>query len=361
MVTSLTEFSVSNMLGAVTTAISQSQPAGTPAHSWRLPAEWEPHERCLMAWPTRREIWGEYFDEVKADYARLARTIARFEPLQMIANPRDAFEASSLCGPTVSILELTIDDSWARDSGPIFLVDDRGGRTASAWRFTAWGGKYTPHDQDALLARRVAEHLRFPVTSSDVALEGGAILSDGQGTIITTETCLLNRNRNPGLSKTEIGAELKRVFFANKIIWLPGDPTETETDGHIDGLMALTAPARALFEAIDDPIDPRFEIMRENRRALELQTDARDRRFEIVPIAEASRNTQIGERYCRSYVNFYIANGAVVAPSYGQPTDGDVETALRIAFPDRTIVMLPIGKIAVGGGGFHCITQQLPS
>ena len=150
------------------------------------------------------------------------------------------------------------------------------------------------------------------------------------------------------------------MFCASKIIWLPGDPTETETDGHIDGLMALAAPARALFEAVDDSTDPRFEIMRENRRALELQADARGRRFEIVPIAEASRKTEIGERYCRSYVNFYIANGAVVAPSYGQPTDGDVETALRDAFPDRTIVMLPIGKIAMGGGGFHCITQQLP-
>ena len=145
------------MLGSVTTTASPTESTLAAAGPWRLPAEWESHAHCLMAWPTRREIWGEHFAEVKADYARLARTIARFEPLQMIANPRDAFEVSSLCGPTVSILELTIDDSWARDSGPIFLVDDRGGRTASAWRFTAWGGKYTPHDQDALLARRVAE------------------------------------------------------------------------------------------------------------------------------------------------------------------------------------------------------------
>lgn len=314
-----------------------------------------------MAWPTRREIWGEYFAEVKTDYARLARTIAQFEPLQMVALPADAAEARRLCGSAVSILELAIDDSWARDSGPIFLVDDRGGRAASAWRFTAWGGKYTPHDQDALLARRVAEHLQFPVINSEVVLEGGAILSDGQGTILTTETCLLNANRNPGLGKAAIDAELMRVFGATKIIWLPGDPTDTETDGHIDGLMSLAAPARALFEAVGDPTDPRFEIVRENHRALELQTDACGRAFDIVPIAEASRSTELGERYCRSYVNFYIANGAILAPSYGQPTDADVEATLRAVFPDRTIVMLPIGKIALGGGGFHCITQQLPA
>ena len=349
------------MLCAVTTNALPDELAVAAAGPWRLPAEWEQHERCLMAWPTRREIWGEHFAEVKADYARLARTIAQFEPLQMVANSADAAEAHRLCGSSVSILELPIDDSWARDSGPIFLVNNRGDRAASAWRFTAWGGKYTPHDQDALLADRIAAHLHLPVITSEVALEGGAILSDGQGTILTTETCLLNSNRNPGLSKAELEAELKRVFRAIKIIWLPGDPTETETDGHIDGLVSLAAPARALFEAVDDSADPRYDIVRENRRALELQTDARGRRFDIVPIPEASRNTELGERYCRSYVNFYIANGAVLAPSYGQPTDADVEATLRSAFPDRTIVMLPIGRIAIGGGGFHCITQQLPA
>jgi agmatine deiminase len=200
-----------------------------------------------------------------------------------------------------------------------------------------------------------------PVATSELALEGGAVLVDGEGTLVTTETCLLNPNRNPGLSRAEVDTELKRVLGVSKVVWLPGDPLETETDGHIDGLMAFAAPARALFEVNDDRADPRYEILRENRRALELATDARGRRFEILPIGEADRSAEIGSRYCRSYVNFYIANGAVIAPAYGLPSDAAVATTLAGAFPDREIVMLPIGWIAIGGGGFHCVTQQEPA
>jgi agmatine deiminase len=326
-----------------------------------MPAEFERHAATWMAWPSRPAIWGDYFEEVKSDYARLARTIAQFEPLRMVAAPPDAEEARTVCGPAVSVVELPIDDSWARDSGPIFLVDPDGALAASAWRFTAWGHKYHPHDQDALLGRRIAAYLDVPLVTSELALEGGAILVDGEGTLVTTETCLLNANRNPGLSRGEVDAELKRVFGVRKIIWLPGDPLETETNGHIDGLMAFTAPGRALLEVNPDTADPRFEILRENRRALELATDARGRRFEILPIVEADRSTEIGERYCRSYVNFCIVNGAVIAPAYQRASDDEVAAVLGAAFPDRRIVMLPIGRIATGGGGFHCVTQQQPA
>jgi agmatine deiminase len=326
-----------------------------------MPAEFEPHAATWMAWPTRRELWGEHVAAVKADFARLATTIARFEPVRMVACAIDAAEARAMCGAGVSVIEFPIDDSWARDAGPIFLLDERGALVASAWRFTAWGHKYQPYDQDALLGRRIAAYLNVPVATSDLALEGGAVLVDGEGTLVTTETCLLNPNRNPGLSRAEVDAELQRVLGVRKVIWLPGDPLETETDGHIDGLMAFAAPARALLEVNDDASDPRFEILRENRRALELATDARGRRFEILPIGEADRSTAVGNRYCRSYVNFYIVNGAVIAPVYQRPSDAGVAALLRAAFPDRQVVMLPIGKIAVGGGGFHCVTQQQPA
>ena len=329
--------------------------------SHRMPAEFERHDATWMAWPARREIWGSLFTQVKDDYASLAKTIARFEPIRMVANPSDAEEARRLCGSAVSVVEIPIDDSWSRDSGPVFLLDQRGGLAAAAWRFTAWGHKYSPNDEDALLARRIAARLGVPVSSSDLALEGGAILADGQGTLITTESCLLNANRNPGLRKAEVEAELIRVLGVQKVIWLPGDPTETETDGHIDGLMALSAPGRALFEVNEDAMDARFEILRENRRALELATDARGRKFDITPIEEVDRALSVGERYCRSYVNFYIVNGGVIAPAYGVASDARVESVLRGAFPDRAVVMLPIGAIAVGGGGFHCITQQQPA
>jgi agmatine deiminase len=340
-----------------------ANPAGAsaPPPLRRMPAEFEPHSATWMAWPSRPDLWRERLATVKSDYARLAQTIARYEPLNMVASPADAADARLHCGPSVSIIEIPIDDSWARDSGPIFLTDSRHALTASAWRFTAWGGKHSPFDQDAQLAPRVAAHLGIPVVSSSMALEGGAILVDGEGTLLTTESCLLNPNRNPGLGKTEVEAELKRVLGIAKVVWLPGDPLETETDGHIDGLVALFAPGRALVEFNDDPNDPRAEILRENRRALELQTDARGRRFEIVPIEEADRSTSVGDRYCRSYVNFYIVNGAVIAPVYELPSDERVAATLRRVFPDREVIMLPIGAIAVGGGGFHCVTQQQPA
>lgn len=325
-----------------------------------MPAEFEPHAATWMAWPSRPEIWGNDFAAVKDDYARLARTIARFEPLMMAASPAATAEARRICGDSVRVVEIPIDDSWARDSGPTFLIDAQGSLIATAWTFNAWGRKYHPHDQDALFARRVAAHLQVPVAASPMVLEGGGIFSDGEGTLVTTETCLLNPNRNPGLSKAEVEAELRRMLGVRTIIWMPGDPTELETNGHIDGLMAFTAPGKALMEEISDSSDERFEILRENRRALELAVDAKGRRLELMSIEEADASIAIGPRYCRSYVNFYTVNGAVIAPAYGIATDSRVEATLKRAFPGREVIMLPIGAIATGGGGFHCITQQQP-
>lgn len=325
-----------------------------------MPAEFEPHAATWMAWPSRPEIWGDDFGAVKNDYARLARTIARFEPLMMAASPAAAAEARRICGDSVSIVEIPIDDSWARDSGPTFVIDAQGGVLATAWTFNAWGGKYHPHDQDALFARRVAAHLRVPVVTSPMVLEGGGIFSDGEGTLVTTETCLLNTNRNPHMSKAEVELELRRMLGVHTIIWLPGDPTERETNGHIDGLMAFTAPGKALIEEVADSADERFDILRENRRALELAVDAKGRRLELLSIEEADPSIAVGSRYCRSYVNFYIVNGAVIAPAYGIAADARIEATLTRAFPGRSVIMLPIGTIATGGGGFHCITQQQP-
>jgi len=346
----------------VTESVARSSAAlfDAAAFGWRMPAEFEPHAATWMAWPCRDSIWGEDLAAVKRDYARLARTIAGFEPLMMVAPPHLAEEAQRECGPPVQVIVLPIDDSWTRDSGTTFLVNDRGGLLATAFTFNAWGSKYHPHAEDAQLARRIAGHLQVPVAESPMVLEGGSIFSDGQGTLLTTESCLLHPNRNPGMSKAEIETELKRMLGVRTVIWLPGDPTEVETNGHIDGLVTLAAPARALVEQIEDSTDPRFEILRENRRALEKCVDARGRHFEIATIEEAGAEISRGSRYCRSYANYYVLNGAVIAPAYGLASDARVEAVLRDAYPDRSIVMLPIGSIAVGGGGFHCITQQQP-
>jgi agmatine deiminase len=327
------------------------------ALDYRMPAEFEPHAATWMAWPCRPEIWGDNLAGVKQDYARLARTIAAFEPLMMVARPADADEARRVCGPEIRVVEMPIDDSWIRDSGPTFITNGRS-LLATAWRFNAWGNKYQPHAEDAQLAPRLAAGISTPVVFSDLVLEGGSILSDGQGTLLTTESCLLHANRNPSLGKTAIELELKRMLGARKVVWLPGDPTEKETDGHIDGLLAFVAPGSVLIETIEDTADPRYEVLRENRRALELATDAKNRSFRLWPIEEAEPGP--GPRYCRSYVNFYIVNGAVIAPAYGGASDQRVEALLQGLYTNRKVVMLPIGSIAVGGGGFHCVTQQQP-
>jgi agmatine deiminase len=315
-----------------------------------------------MGWPERESIWHGHIEAARDDYAKVARAIARFEPLTMLADPRHAADASSRCGPTVRVVALPLDDSWLRDSGPTFVLDAAGKRAASVFTFNAWGAKCRPFDKDAQIGAQVAALAAAPAFSSDLVVEGGGFLSDGEGTLITAESCVLNPNRNPGRTKAEADAELRAMLGVRKVIWLPGDVTDNATDGHVDGYVAFIRPAAVLFEEVADPADPRFPIMAENRRILESETDARGRRFELVPIAEAPRTAvPAGEDiYCRSYVNFYLANGAVIAPAYGIAEDAAVQDTLRRAYPDRQVVCLELRDLFRGGGGIHCITQQEP-
>ena len=327
---------------------------------YTMPAEWAPHAGCWMAWPKRAELWRDHLEGACADYVRVGQAIAARERLTMIADPADAVEARRRCGPWIRVLSMPIDDSWLRDSAPTFLSDRAGGRAAAAFTFNAWGNKYHPHDQDATLGERIAELARLPLYRSKLVVEGGGFLSDGEGTLITAETCVLNPNRNPGWTKAEAEAELRAMLGVQKVIWLPGDVMDTETDGHVDGFLAYVRPATVLCETVADPADPRYPIMAENRRVLESETDARGRRFNLLPIAEAPRSA-VPEGICRSYVNFYIANGAVIAPAYGIAEDEAVAETLRRAYPDRSIVPVALGDLFRGGGGIHCITQQEPA
>ncbi len=331
------------------------------AGGYMMPAETAEHAACWMAWPTRRELWGERMAAIKAEYALVAQTIARFEPLIMVAGPQDEAEARKLCGPTVKVVVVEIDDSWMRDAGPTFLINGAGETALVDWRFNAWGGKYHPYAADARLKRQLAARLNLPIIETGLITEGGAILSDGEGTIFTTESCLLNPNRNAGMSKKEIERELIRCLNAEKVVWMPGDPTETETDGHIDGLASIARPGLIVVETAAGPGDPRQEILRENRRSLELQTDAKGRSFELIEIGEAQDCGADDPRFSRSYVNFYIANGAVIMPSYGTYSDEPARQAVAAAFPDRQVVQLKLDALPYGGGNLHCITQQQPA
>ncbi len=328
-----------------------------------MPAEWAPHARCWMAWPQRLELWREHLEAAREDYLRVAQAIARFEPVTMIADPGQAADARRRCGPSIHVLSMPIDDSWLRDSAPTFIVDAKGARAAAAFTFNAWGNKYQPHDKDATLGGRIASAAELPVYRSKLVVEGGGFLSDGEGTLITAETCVLNPNRNPGWSKADAEAELRAMLGVHKVIWLPGDVEDTETDGHVDGYISLVKPATVLCEVVADPADPRFAIMAENRKVLQTETDARGRKFDMLAIAEAPRSAVPAgaQGYCRSYVNFYIANGAVVAPAYGIAEDAAVLDTLQRAYPDRTVVQVALKNLFRGGGGIHCITQQEPA
>lgn len=329
--------------------------------AYTMPAETEPHEACWMAWPARKELWGNRFEEVKSDYAVVARTIARFEPVIMVARPEQWIEAATICGPTINILQGQIDDSWMRDSGPTFLRGAKAGLAIADWGFNAWGGKYEPHSADAALKRRIAEHLGSPLASSKLVAEGGAILSDGEGTILTTESCLLNPNRNPGMSKAEIEGELLSALGAEKVVWLPGNPDETETDGHVDCIACIVSPGQVMMADPATASDESRAMIEANRAALLAQTDARGRRFRLLDIPAAPRIDREDARHQPTYINFYIANGGVIMPGHHDPSDEPARQAVASAFPDREVVQLFLDALPYGGGSIHCITQHQPS
>ena len=326
-----------------------------------MPAEWQRHERCWMAWPCRAEVWGDRLEGTKRGYAAVAKAISAFEPVTMLVRPEDAKQARSMLAENIDILEMPIDDSWTRDSGPSFVIDGKGGLAGIDFRFNAWGDKYQPHDQDALMARRIIDHLDVPRFASQLTAEGGGITVDGEGTLITTDSCFLNTNRNPGWSKQEVEQELKRLLGVAKVIWIPGDVDETETDGHVDGIAAFVRPGLVLMERSPDPAAPIAEVMEENIDAMKGATDAKGRPIELAFIEEAQSAAEDGTRFCRSYVNSYIANGGVVVPCYGIPEDEPARDVFQTLFPDRKVVQVPVGDIAIGGGGIHCITQQQPA
>jgi len=321
-----------------------------------MPAEWQTHARCWMAWPCRE---GFNSEATCRNYAEVAKVISSFEPVSMVVHPRDREMAQAVLGNDIECVEIPIDDGWFRDNGPNFLITDHGDVAAACFAFNAWGGNYEPFDDDAQAGPRLLSQLGLRMFQSEMTAEGGGITVDGEGTLITTETCFLNPNRNPGWSKGEVEAELCRMLGVTKVIWIPGDPYEDETNGHVDGLAAFVAPGRVLVEAALDRAHPRYDILMENRRALEGQTDAMGRALDLIFIEDAWQ-CDGGGRFCTSYINSYIANGAVIVPSYGLPADDRARAIYQQLFPQREVVSLRIDDIAPGGGGIHCITQQQP-
>lgn len=335
----------------------------TPAdHGFKMPAEWAPHTRTWMAWPCREETWAGRLEAARAAFADVANAISAFEPVTMVCNPGDVVEASLALGANVEVMPFDIDDSWLRDNGPIFLVDGQGGLAAAHFRFNAWGSKYTPYENDAAVAARIVDRLDIPRFEAPFVFEGGSIAVDGQGTAIVTEECLLNPNRNPGMTRETIEEGLRDWLGISRTIWLPQGYEEDETDGHVDEIAAFAKPGVVLALATDDKEDANYDVFQDNLEILRNATDATGAPLKVVELPQpTARDYPNGGRITLSYANFYLCNGAVIVPSFGQSADSRAYKTFRDLYPDRQIVQVPAFDIAWGGGCIHCITQQQPA
>ncbi|MDH3700130.1 MAG: agmatine deiminase family protein [Alphaproteobacteria bacterium] len=332
-----------------------------------MPAEWSRHDRCWMAWPCREALWGDELPAAREAFAAVAKAIAAFEPVTMIAPHGLVEEAARLCGRAVDVAtprrgdaRAGIDDSWMRDTGPSFLIDGKGGIAGCDWRFNGWGGKYTSIDDDAALASRILAQLNIKCFSAPFVLEGGAIHVDGGGTALVTESVLLNANRNPAMDKAAMERHLAEWIGARKVIWLPGGLVGDETDGHVDNVACFARPGVVLALKAAGVDDPNDEILHANRRILEDERDANGRRLEVIEIEQPTLRDGANRPLAASYINFYLANGGVIAPRFGIPADGPAADALADTFPERRVVQVDASAIVRGGGGIHCITQQQP-
>ncbi|HEY6731969.1 MAG TPA: agmatine deiminase [Solirubrobacterales bacterium] len=352
----------------------------TPAEDgFRMPGEFEPHSGCWMAWPERPDNWRLGAKPAQAAYAAVAEAIAKAEPVTMAVSDAQFENARATLSPAVRVVEVSADDAWVRDNGPTFLVDGDGGRRGVDWRFNAWGGIYSPWDRDERVAAKVLEVEGADRYRAPIVLEGGSIHVDGEGTVLTTEECLLNPNRNPELSKEQIERVLRDYLSAEKVIWLGAGVFEDETDGHVDNLACFARPGTVLLTWTDDEDDPQQAISRDARERLEAATDARGRSLEVVLLPspgplhlaaeeaegldtrESGQSRRAGERLAGSYVNFYLGNSRIVMPLLDPRHDEEAAAILRQVFPEREVIGVPAREILLGGGNIHCITQQVPA
>jgi agmatine deiminase len=329
----------------------------------RMPAEWARHERTVMCWPSRAPLYGRLLGDAKAAHAEVARAIARFEPVTMIANPGAGEGAADACGTGVDVVELAIDDSWFRDTGPTYVVDGDGALIALDFTFNAWGGKFAPYGHDATIARRWAAYAGHRWRAVDMVLEGGAIAVDGDGTLVTTEQCLLHPNRNPTLSRRSIEDVLRHQLGVTAIVWLPhGLALDDDTDGHVDNVAAFTRPGTLLVQGCRDQREEDWLRCHVNARCARDALDAAGRALDVVEIPVLPFREVAGIRVAVPYLNHYVVNGGVIVPVCGHRADDDMLAIIAAEHPGREVVGIDVGAVlAYGGGGIHCITQQVPA
>lgn len=369
-----------------------------------MPGEFEPHSGCLMIWPRRPGSWKKDPGQAREAFTKVAKAIAKSEPVYMLAWPEDCSGAGEMLGTdqeyNIHVIPIKTNDSWARDVGPTFVVPNGqkapAGNTGSKnradfsglrgidWKFNAWGGSvdglYADWELDDQAAEKFCQEMGIPCYNAHpFVLEGGSIHTDGEGTVIVTEACLLSKGRNPELTREEISENLCGWLGAEKVIWLPHGIYNDETNEHVDNVCAFTGPGEVVLAWTDDKNDPQYEMSRADLEVLRNETDAMGRPVRVVKLPVPSRPIRIteedlegfvfeegedvreaGERLAASYVNFYIANGAVIVPQFGDVNDAAAVKILGECFPGRGIIPIPAREILLGGGNIHCITQQIP-
>ena len=351
---------------------------------FRMPAEYEEHEGCIIIWPERADSWQYGAVAARRAFVQVAEAIAESEKVTVCASEAQYDTAREMLPPQIRVVEMSSNDSWARDYMPTFVVNEEGVRRGIDWYFNAWGGLvdglYFPWDKDNKMARKFCDMMDADVYDArDFVLEGGSIHVDGEGTAMVTEACLLSAGRNPFLTKEQITEKLKAYLNVDKVIWLPRGIYQDETNEHVDNICAFTAPGEVVLAWTDNEEDPQYELSLACLMVLNQERDARGRRIKVhkLPLPapvyvdddtceglahmdmEPTRTP--GERLAASYVNFYISNGAVVMPGFGDVKDAEAKKILEELFPTRKVVQVMARDILIGGGNIHCITQQIPA
>ena len=334
-----------------------------PDGTWWMPAEEAPHECTWMCLPGRGDVWGPYLDETRRTIADIALAVAEFEPVRMLVRPDDLDLAANLVGTDVELIDAPVDDLWARDTLPLFLVDGAGGLAAGRVRFNGWGDKQV-HDGDATLAGIVADILDVPLVDSGIVGEGGGLEVDGEGTVLAARSSWINDNRNPGLDEDEITEVLVELLGAERLLWVDGIAGHDITDGHIDTLARFTNPGTIVHElpSYVEPGEIWYDVAVDTEASLRRFRTLDGEPYELVTLRQPADPRGAGEEFLTSYVNYYVCNGAVLVPEFGDgAADGAAADLIGAQYPDREIVALDIDPVAAGGGGIHCATQQQPA
>lgn len=337
--------------------------------NYRMPPEWVRHARTYLAWPVKASMcFPEDYEGVCQSYTEIIQAIAEFEPVTVVANSADCQKIAGLVPNTkhkIEILGIEHNDAWLRDNGPTFLSHADGSLAGVNWQFNAWGGKYSPWNLDNQVAGELLSHVGLRQFDAPLVMEGGSFHVDGEGTLLTTEQCLLNPNRNPEMSREEIESELKKFLNVRKIVWLKRGLSGDETDGHVDNIACFAAPGKILLQVCDDPQDENYGITQENLAILKRETDARQRSFEIIPIQQPPLRLDplTKGRLTLSYLNFYFVNDGIILPVFGGEAAECDQAAIKVlseTFAKRRIRPVNGMGIIREGGNVHCTTQQLP-